>query len=159
MRPEHNDHRRNRNGRVLVWPLIVLWLFSTLAQASNCCCGPEAPSGLHGRAAASVGSHADAHSHNHHAPHAADAGTVHAHDEGTGPDTDPACSELKRPDGSLQSNWAVYMAPTGSDQPGPVRVELGFGLPRAPALASPIRPPSVPPPSLNPFLSTVRLLL
>jgi hypothetical protein len=159
MWPDHNDHRRNRNGRVLVWLVIVLWVFSTFAQAANCCCGPEVPSGQHGSGAASAGAGANAHSHDDHAPQAPDTGTVHAHDEGTGPDTDPGCSEVKRPDGNLQSKWAVYGVPTGSDQPGPLGVELGLGLPRAPALASRIRPSSVPPPSLNAFLSTIRLLL
>jgi len=159
MRPNHNDHPRNRNGRGLVWPLILVWLLSTLAHAANCCCGPGAPSDLHGHGAASLGAHEGADSLSHHAPHVADAGTVHRHDDGTGPDTDRGCSEVNQPDANLQSNWAVYVAPIGSDQPGPLGLASGLSLPRAPALASAIRPSGVPPPSFNPFLSTIRLLL
>jgi hypothetical protein len=137
---------------------VALWLVSTLAQAADCCCGPEALSSAHVQAGASVGVHEAAHSlADHHDTHDLDAGAAHAHDDGTAPDSDRGCSEAKRPDANLQSNWALYVAPDSPEQSGPVRVELS--LASAMVRASAVRPPGIPPPSLNPFLSTVRLLL
>lgn len=159
MRASRHDRPRSPSNRAVVWLVIVLWLFSTLAHAADCCCGPGAPSDLHGHGVAPAGAHEGADSSSQHAPHVADAGTVHRHDESPQPDTDRGCSEIKQPDANLQSTWAVYVAPIGSDHPGPVGFESGLSLPRAPALASAIRPSGVPPPTFNPFLSTIRLLL
>lgn len=152
-----NDHPRYRKGRPLARLAIALWLFSALAHAADCCCGPEASFWPQGHGGVTPGTHEDGHSLAHDAPHGADAGTAHAHDESTGPETDPGCSEVKQPDANFQSNWAAYVGPGGPDQPGLGRLELS--LPRAPVLASAIRPAGVRPPSLNPFLSTIRLLL
>jgi len=161
MQSNHKGHSRNRNGRALVWPLILVWLFSTFAQAASWCCVPAASSGTRERedGDASLAAHADAHSPGHPASHAAVAGTVHVHDDDSGQDTDRGCNEVKQPDANIQSSWAVSVPASGFDQPGPVGLALVLILPRAPALASAIRPSSVPPPSLNPFLSTIRLLL
>jgi hypothetical protein len=159
MKPNHQDSPRNRNGRPLALSLVLVWLFSTFAQAANWCCVPEASSGTREDGEVSLTAHGDAHSRSHPASYAAVAGTVDVHDGGSGEDKDRGCREVKQPDASLQSNWAVYVPPTGLDQPGPVGIALALILLRAPALASTIRPSSVPPPSLNPFLSTIRLLL
>ena len=158
MSVSHNTHRKHRGRRILAWPMTVLWLLSTLAQAGNCCF-PEARFVADGNHGVSPGSHEPAHSHRPFALPVVEAVAVYCSDDGTpAHDTEPGCSEIKQPAASILAKWAGYAA-SDPDQTGWVGPEAGLGWPGGVALAVPIRPVSVPPPSLNPFLSTIRLLL
>jgi len=152
LRSSENHFLGRRSSRRLAWPLALAWLFSSFVQAANCCCGATAQS--HTEGAASVLARGDGPAHSHRGAHSAAVDQIDV-DDAPG-HSDPGCSEVKAPDASLQSKHVVYGF---LDQPGPVRVEVVDARACTPTVRAVLRPSGLLPPFLNPFLSTVRLLL
>lgn len=73
-------------------------------------------------------------------------------------DTEPSCTEANLSAASVESK-AAGNAGSDTDQAHWAGPQVGFGLPHTAPVDSLIRAFSIPPPSLNPFLSTIRLLL